>query len=49
MAVRCRRFALGFAWKRVVEEVCAFAAEIGRERLISINHSFGAVFVYYWE
>jgi hypothetical protein len=50
MAVRCRQFSGGlFSWRRAVDEACAFAEEVGKDRLISISHGFGAIFVYYWE
>jgi hypothetical protein len=32
-----------------MDEVCAFAGTLGKDRLITICHDFGAILVYYWE
>lgn len=50
MTVRCRQFSAGFiSRKRAMDEVCAFVEGLGRERLITICHDWGAILVYYWE
>ena len=52
MRVRCREFRAWFLrrWSDVFEEVCAFAAEVGKDRLINISQGGwrGVITVWYW-